>query len=410
MEYHLEKSQMLWLENSFRDKGSVEIDRQQFLDKFNKRLRAVSWIQKLTLEHTRTMLESQAGKHSTAERMLISQLLVDLKTSFSTSTSGIEASRFEKEFGSGDDQRNLAALLSQTGDYNGALTLLHSIPSHRIRQPDLSRIVEIGTLLCARTKKIPEVLGTDDDPMYSAVFECMDVLVLPYNLMAHSLHNRTGFENFIKHSFTWPWIRRRIQAVLKDQPEGPLDYSATTLDFQFRDCFGHSLLHAAVISLGIVHSLEVIRKNFESDQENAIAQVSTAWPSYAPGLTPLACCINFSADKGSLNVLGSSDARSIYDILLQSSGRDLCCGLSIGTARHEFCALAFAIRCRDPIVAKTLVQGSTQQGVDISECCLWVLNWVPDIPLDIRDLLMAHLVIPRSATVSNEDGEGLLEP
>lgn len=405
----MEKSQILWLEKSFRDKCSVEIDTKQFLDRTNKRVLAVSRIQKLTLEHTRTMLESQAGKHSTAERMLICQLLVDLEKSFSTSTSGMAATHFEQESEFADDQRNLATLLCQTGDYNDALTLLHRIPRHQIGKQDLSRIVDIGTLLCARTKTIPEVLGTDDDPMYSAVFECMDLLVLPYNLLVEHPGHETGFEDFIKDSFMWPWERKSIRDQLKNKAEAPVDFSAMRLDSQFRDGFGHSFLHAVFFFQNNHDPLEIIKESLGSGQENAISQLCTTSPSYAPGLTPLAWSVIFLAGWDPIDLSGSMSCWRIFHALVSFSGRNLCCESSTSTTGHKFCPLAAASRCWDTEVVKVLVQRSTQQRVDITECCLWVMNWTPDIPLEIRGLLMAHLGTPRSAAVNNGNEEGLLE-
>lgn len=385
----MQKSQMLWLEKSFRDKYVVEIDNKQFFDKFNKRLLAVSRIQKLTLDHTRTMLESQAGKHSMAERMLICQLLVDLETSFSTSSSSMASTQFEQEFEFLGDQRNLAALLCQTGDYNGALTLLHKIPRKQIGNQDLSRIVEIGTLLCARTKTIPEVLGTDDDRMYSAVFECMDVLVFPYNLLDEHSGQGTSFGEFIGDSFMWPWQRRSICTRLKNVPGAPMDLSQLRLDPQFRDDFGHSLLHAAAFSQDYYASWKFIQKSLDCGQENAMAQLETTWPSYARGFTPLASSVSALAGRGSM------DNWNFFDALLSFSNGDLCCGSRISTPRHEFCAIAFAIRCPNTKVVESLLQRAVEQGADISDCCHSVMNWrLPYIGSAIRDLLVVYLCTP----------------
>lgn len=383
-------SQISWLQKSLRrGRVSVGIDVDQLHDSMSNRSPAIMRIEKLTTDHVKSLLESQVNKRSSAERMLICQLLVDLQTSFNTYCLGSGALYPQGNPYDGSYERNLASVLCQAGDYNGALALLHRISYQQIRQQDLSRIVQLGTALCARMKLIPEALGIGDDPMVSAVFECMDVLVLPYNLLAEYPSHGTGTDEFIKNSFMWPWIRRSIRAQLKDQPEAPIDWSATRLDFQFRDCFGHSFLHAAVFSQDDFDSWGIIRTSLADGQENAMARLKTTWPSYAQGFTPLASSVSSLAVRESLD----KDNWESFDTLLSFSNRDLCCGSNIGLAQHKFCALAFAIRCEETEVVENLVRRSVQQGVDISDCCHWVMNWIPVVPLDIRNLLMAHLGI-----------------
>lgn len=399
--------QIVWLDKTLRqDEGFLHVDVKQLHGSLDNIFRAVLRIQRLTKDHVKSLLESQADKHSSAERMLICQLLVDLERSLSSdSVRDMAAADQEQKNPSGDDQRNFAALLCETGDHNGALSLLYKIPRRDLGMQDLRSIVKIGTVLCARMKLIPEALGIGDDPMVSAVFEQMDVLVLPHLLLADYPNQGTGPDAFIRKSFMWPWIRRSLWAQLKDQSGAPMDWSATRLDLQFRDFFGHSFLHAAIFSQYYhdSYSWEFIKTSLDSGQENAMAQLQTTWPSYAQGFTPLASSVSPLAARGSM------DTWELFKVLLSSSNVDLCRGSSIGTACHEFCALACAVRCRDTAVVEALVQRSTRQGNDISDCCLWVLNWVPGIWVGTRDLLVSHLGIPKSARVSNGNGERLLE-
>lgn len=397
--------QIVWLDKILRqDEGFLHVDVKQLHGSLDSIFRAVLRIERLTKDHVKLLLESQADKHSSAERMLICQLLVDLERSLSSdSVRDMAAADQEQKYPSGDDQRNLAALLCETGDHNGALSLLYKIPRHDLGIQDLRSIVKIGTVLCARMKLIPEALGIGDDPMVSAVFEQMDVLVLRHHLLVDYPNQGTDPDAFIRKSFMWPWIRRSLWAQLKDQSGAPMDWSATRLDLQFRDFFGHSFLHAAVLSQDYYNYWEFIKTSLDSGQESAMAQLQTTWPCYAQGFTPLASSVSPLAARGSV------DTWELFKALLSFSNVDLCRGSSNGTARHEFCALACAVRCRDTAVVEALVQRSARQGVDISDCCLWVMNWVPGIWIGIRDLLVSHLGIPKSARVSNGNGERMLE-
>lgn len=373
-EYLVEISQSRWLERFFyRNYENSEIDMKQFLEKIASRLRALSCIQKRTFSRVKSTLQSH--KHSSAERMLICQVLVELETSFNTSISDLETVNHRQNFAFATTQRNLAALLCRTGDYHGALTILHRIPLSQIEEKDLKRIVQLGVALCARAKTLPVVLGLGDDPMISAVFECLDVLVLPYSLLAAHSSHWIDNEDFIKKSFTWPWIRRSIQAQQQDQPGAPVDWRPTRLDTQFRDAFGHSILHAAIYSQDDDSIPEVIEKSSELGREDVRMYLSTIWPSYAPGFTPLAC---------SASSLGDWE---IFHALLSFSGTEVCCGLGTGTAGHQFCAVAFAIRNHEIEVVKTLIRRSTQQNFHISDCCKWAMSWIPNIPHDIWNCL-----------------------
>ncbi|KAI7779376.1 hypothetical protein LA080_000953 [Diaporthe eres] len=374
-EYLIEISQSRWLERLFfrNYANSGEIDMKHFLEKLASRMRALSWIQKHTLSRVKSALQSP--KYSSAERMLICQVLVELETSFSTSISDLETVNHRQNPAFATTQRNLAALLCRTGDYQGALTILHRIPLSQIEGNDLKRIVQFGLALCARAKTLPKVLGIGDDPMISAVFECLDVLVLPYSLLAANSSHWIDSGDFIKKSFTWPWIRRSIQAQLQDQPGAQVNWRPARLDTQFRDTFGHSILHAAIYSQddGIITA--VIENSLELGREDVRVYLGTACPSYAPGFTPLAC---------SASSLGDWE---IFHILLAFSGKDVCCGSRTGTAGHRFCVLAFAVRNHEIEVVKTLIQRSSQQRFNISDCCQWAMSWIPNIPRNIWDRL-----------------------
>lgn len=377
-EYIVEMSQSRWLERflSRNCENSGEIDMKQFLEKVASRMRALSWIQKHTLSRVESALQSH--EYSSAERMLICQLLVDLETSFSAFTSDLETVNHQGDPVFASTQRDLAAMLYETGDYHGALTILHRIPLAQIEEKDLSMIVQLGVALCARAKILPKVLGIDDDPMILAVFECLDVLVLPYSLLAAHSSHWIDSESFIKKSFMWPWIRRSIQEQLQEHPGAPVNWRPTRLDTQFRDAFGHSFLHAAIYSQDDDNIAAIIEKTWELGQEDVRAYLSTAWPSYAPGFTPLACSASSLGDW------------KIFHALLSFSGKDLCCRPRTVTASHQFCALAFAIRNHEIEVVKTLIQRSTQLGFNILYCCRWAMIRIPNIPKNIWKVVVEY--------------------
>lgn len=378
-ECRVEMSQSRWLQRKLgQNRGNLAwVDMQPFSKKATDRLHAMSWIQKRILHHVRSTLNSKG--HSSAERILICQLLVDLETSFSTSISDSEAlyhqgNTFDASYG-----RNLADLLCASGDFNGALSLLHRIPLAYIREQDLIRMTQLGVTLCSRMMMIPKILGIDDDLMILDVFANLDVLILPHSLLAVYCRQWFNDGDFIKQSFMWPWIRRSIQARLKEQPGAsgaPVDRRPTRLDPQFRDVFGHSFLHAAIFCQDIEYSRAIIQKCLEFDQEDVRASLSTAWPSYALGLTPLA--LSASSFAG----------RETFHTLLSFSGKAICCGSQSGAVSHNFCALACAIRNQDNAFVEALFQISSQQKVNITECCEWAMNSViPAIPLEASSRL-----------------------
>ncbi|KAJ0109899.1 hypothetical protein J7T55_004449 [Diaporthe amygdali] len=331
----------------------------------------MSRIRRVTLDHLKSLLESR--QHPSAERILICQLLVDLETSFSTFTSDSENVHRQHDSSFATHQRDLAALLCETGDENGALTLLRRIPRAQIEKEDLERIMQLGTALCSRMTGILKILGIGDDS--STLDVSLDVLVLPYSLLA--AHSRKWIDNegFIKKSFIWPWIRRSIRAQLRDHPGAPVDWSPSRLDTQFRDVFGHSLLHAAIYSQDNDH-IEAIIKDLNLGPEDVRAYLSTRWPFYAPGFTPLACCASFSLNWG------------LFNALLPFSNKSLCCGSINVASRHEFCALAIALRKRDNEIVGALFQRAFQERVDISNCCHWAMGSVPNISLEASEHLL----------------------
>lgn len=381
-------SQWRWLETSFDGYKFGEIDKKQLLEESASRL---TWIQKRTLHLVISTLRSH--EHSPAERMLICQLLVDLQTSFRTSTADSGTLYHEEKSSDASYERNLSDLLCESGDYNGALTLLHRIPRTLLRVQDLNRIVQLGVALCARAKNIPKILGAEDISMISAAFERLDVLVLPYSLLDAHFSHRIDDGIFIKKSFMWPWIRKSVQAQLQDQPGALVDWQPTRLDTQFRDAFGHSVLHAAIYSQDYDNIIAIIKDALKHGQD-VTAYLSTAWPSYAPGLTPLAC------SASSLGVLG------LFSTLLTFSGKVLCCGSGAGTTGHEFCALAGALRNQGKPAVKALVHVSTEQKVDISDCCWWAMTHIPDIRPDIGYTLLEAIQQPSIRAVEDAE-EGL---
>lgn len=215
-------------------------------------------------------------------------MLVDVGTSLSTSFADFETPYQQEKSFDAYSELILADLLCETGDHNGALALLHRFPRTHIREMDLKRVFQLGVALCERVKTIPKLLGAEDMPMISAAFGPLDVLVLPYSLLATPSSHRIDYETFMKKSFMWPWIRRNVQAQLQDQPGEPVYLHPTVLDTQFGDAFGHSILHAAIISQ--YEQIDAVIDDISGcAQEDVRADLSTAWASYAQGLTPLAC-------------------------------------------------------------------------------------------------------------------------
>lgn len=367
-ECRVEINQSRWLQRTLEIYG--EIDMKYFWKLVTDRLHAISTIQQRTLHHVKSLLNSQ---HHSAERILICQLLFNLETCFTASVFHSEALYHRGDvFTAQLSRRNLANLLGESGDHNGALCLMHRIPLPAIREHDLVEMTHLGVALCSRMKTIPEVLGIGDDLMILDIFANPDVLILPYSVLSV----QSNVENFIKQSFMWPWIRRSIQARLKEQPGAPVDRRPTRLDPQFRDVFGHSFLHAAIYCQDSDYSWAIVKKTLESDQEGVRASLSTAWPSYAPGLTPLA-----------LSTSSLADWETFHD-LLSFSGKDLCCGSEHDAATHDFCALACAIRNQDNAAVEALVQRSSQQKVDVTECFQWARNFeIPYIPLEASSRL-----------------------
>lgn len=112
-------------------------------------MKALSKIRKVALDHLKSLLESKT--YTSAENMLIYQLLVDIETSSSTSIScGSETTYCQDNPQLATHQRDLAAVLYEKGNDNGALTLLHRIPLAEIGRPDFKRIVEICQALRSR--------------------------------------------------------------------------------------------------------------------------------------------------------------------------------------------------------------------------------------------------------------------
>lgn len=394
MEYCVQMSQSQWLDKPLRNNRTfVETGKENFLEGIKRRIYALSRMQKLTLNYVKSQLDSH--KYSSAERSLICQLLVDLETSFSAFASDIGTKYRQGNSVFGAHQRDLATLLCESGDYDGALSLLHRIPLVQIVEKDLHDMLQLGVALASRMKMIPKILGIDDDPIILDILESLDVLILPYSFLI--IHSCQWINNdaFIKKSFMWPWIRRSIQATLRDRLGKEVDWRPTRLDTQLRDAFGHTFLHAAIYSQDNEHILAII-KSLELGQEDVGACLSTAWPSHAPGFTPLAC---------SASSLGG---REIFQTLLSFSRKNICCQPSTGTTSHEFCALAFAIRNHETDVVKALVQRSTQQICDISDCCRWAMTWIPNIPREIwGDLMEAGRRLTSSGGLAAEGEEVL---
>ncbi|KAH8776435.1 hypothetical protein F5883DRAFT_247627 [Diaporthe sp. PMI_573] len=362
-EYRVEMSQFHWLQNFFRNNQSlVTIDMNQFLEKLSQRLCAMSRIQKHTLQHAKSLLQSP--KHSSAERTLICQLLVDIETSLSTVTSESQNLYHQAAFPS--DQRHLAALLCENRDYNGALTLLHRVPLAQISKKDLERMEQLSVDLWFRLWKISQTLGIYEDLVALDIYEFQDPLILPYSLLAAHSNQSIDNEAFIKKSFMWPWIRDVVLEHLEYQLEAPLNWKPTDLNPLFRDAFGHTVLHAAFLSQDSNHLQAIIEKMLKGGINQHMATKS---PFYAPGLTPLACSAGPKADW------------KAFQAVLLFSDKSICCGSDGGTQTHGFCALAIAARNHEYAVVKALIERSTQQNVDISNCCRWAFSNIPTISI-----------------------------
>ena len=359
-------SQFHWLENFFSDNQSlVTIDMNQFLEKISQRLCTMSRIQKQTLQHAKSLLQSP--KHSSAERTLICQLLVDIETSLTTCTSEPENLYHQAAFPS--DQRHLAALLCENGDYNGALTLSHRVPLAQISKKDLERMEQLSVDLRSRLWKISQTLGIYEDLVALDFYEYQDPLILPYSLLAAHSNQSIDNEAFIKKSFMWPWIRDDVLEHLEDQLEAPLNWMPTNGNSFFRDAFGHTFLHAAVLSQDSDHLKAIVERMLKGEINQHMVTKS---PFYAPGLTPLACSASPKVDW------------EAFQAVLLFSDKSICCGSDGGTQTHGFCALVIAARNHEYAVVKALIERSTQQNVDISNCCRWAFSNIPTISIQVE--------------------------
>lgn len=394
-------SRSQWLERFFHNYNARfgETEQNHFLKNMAKRLGALSRIQKITSQHVKSLLQSR--KHSSAGRMLICQLLVDLETSLSTFTSGSGTSHNQADPLHVSDQRHLAALLYENGDFHGALTLLHRVPHAQIGGTDLKRMMKFGVDLCSRMKRLSKVLGIYDDLMVldRNIFGNLAPLVLPYSLLAERSNYWIDDEAFIKKSFIWPWIRISVLKQLQDQPGAPVNWTPTELDPDLQDAFGHTFLHAAILCQDNDRSMAIIENFLEPRHVYLRQHLVTKSPSYAPGLTPLAC----SACSASFLPVAHW---GVFQAVLSLSDKYLCCARpENGSITHEFCALSIAVRNHDFAAVNALLKTSTQQIVDISNCCRWTWDCNPTIWMrpDICELLAQMLKQPVAG--SEEDGD-----
>lgn len=390
--------QWQWLESFFREnKKSGEIKQSRFLDEMAKKLHAIFQISAIMSEHISSQLKFQ--KYPSAESALMCQLLVDLGTSHSTPTYG--PFTYEK-----DDpllpfiQQHLAGGLRGYGDYNGALTLFHSVPLAHIREKDLAEMTELVDDLCSRLKNSSKILGIHDYLVVldRNIFDNMPPLVLPYSLWAERSNHWIDDEVFIKKSFIWPWIRMSVLKQLQDQPGASVNWGSTELDPVLRDAFGHTFLHAAILCQDNDRAMAIIENLQEPHHVHLRRHLVTQSPSYAPGLTPLAC----SACYASFLPAGSW---GIFQAVLSLSDKYLCCARSDdGTITHEFCALGIAVRNRDLAVVNPLLGISIQQNVDIVNCCQWTMAGIPSncMQPEVRDLVVEML--KQRMAGSKEDG------
>lgn len=180
-------------------------------------------------------------------------------------------------------------------------------------------------------------------------------------------------------------MRCSIQAQLRDNSKESMSAFATRIPADFRDTFGHSIFHVVMYS----QNGDNVRLMQPSGRMRVY--LSTACPSYAEEVTPLAC---------SASSMGDLDA---FDHVLSLSGDNLCCGSRTGTTGHTFCTVAFAIRNQEPATLKILVETSAQRGFDISNCLRWGIASISDICFDSRTILAEALQEPISDGEEDEE-------
>lgn len=377
IEHSVQMRQSQWLKGYFHRYDNIVIKKKEYLEKFSHRLRAMCHIQKLTSQHVESLLKMH--KHSPVERGLMCQLLVDVERSLSNLNSTLESLHNQDDPDFASNQQQLAALLYKTGDHNGALALLHRIPFTQIDENSLRRMIQLGADLNSRMSenlyRYPSGIG--DALMILDFFQDLGPLVLPYSTLATNSNSAEAKEAFIKKSFLWPWIRRRVRLDLeRNDPVGKsVDWKPTYLSSQLTDPFGHTYLHAAFLSQDVDHLTAIVDTVGQEGLEKDIAAQS---PSYASGLTPLAC---------SATSLGNFNA---FQRILEFSDGNICRGSGSGILSHAFCALSIAARCQNHPIVEALILRSAQMNVDISECCRWTTSYLyfPQIPADIWGLLV----------------------
>ena len=244
----VESSQARWLEKSFGD-GNLSQRTRLFLQaKGNTRSASIYCVRTMAMDHVERLLKSHS--HLSAEHILLCQLLVGLQTAFDNDPETMGVYPHETAFNT-PYHRSYAYTLFQAGDLNGALTHLHRIQLTEITEQDVKLLVDFGTQLWSRIQAILSIVKILPDIASKIFKDSLDVLVLPYSMLAVTSRQWDENEDLIKSSFMWPWIRRSIQVQKRELPGEPVNWSPTRLDAGLRDSFGHTFLHAAIYSQDI---------------------------------------------------------------------------------------------------------------------------------------------------------------
>ena len=199
-----------------------------------------------------------------------------------------------------DEHMRCAKLLNQSGDVGAAIMLLHNF----LRCVDFGRFEKRQS--CREIFIVLHILSADFLRRVSRILDQLDlnlskeerntledpnVVIFPYSLLAGSANITFETKVFARASFTWPWIRQFVLKTWVAANFTNLDGIDWRLFFKldscgFKDTFGHSYLHAALLAGSDFEASSTVLRVFSKERD--IAQLLSASIYGHDGLTPLA--------------------------------------------------------------------------------------------------------------------------
>lgn len=203
----------------------------------------------------------QSPDISLAEQALLSQILPELRLPYTTSLPQAVSVRDNQ---TSEDQWDLVEPLNRSGDTGGAILLLHTLLAevcyeandHGVR---LEMLHHVGTDFIQRVTVILDRLNITLMPEERRILEEPAVVILPFNLISHTLLMcpRIETREFTRMSFAWHWIRHDFMIRVQTDPVVDLCilrwHAFYLLDgwvYNLEDAFGQSYAHVVLLVAG----------------------------------------------------------------------------------------------------------------------------------------------------------------